>query len=244
MNLSGKIAIVSGASSGIGKEIAKIYRLHGAKVIGFYNSKNILELEEDLKGKIDFYKVDISNTKECEYIYKKIIEKYKKVDILVNCAGITSDALTKNMTEEQFDDVLKVNLKGVWNLTRLVGPQMQKNKEGCIINISSIVGEYGNIGQVNYSATKAGIIGMTKTWAKEFAMNNENVRVNAISPGYTMTNMLKTVPKELIEIYKKQTILGRLAEPSEIANVALFLASELSSYITGTVIEVNGGMRL
>lgn len=243
MEFCGKVVLISGASSGIGKEISKLYKLHGAKVIGLYNSKDILEIEE-LKLNIDFYKVDVRNTKECEYFYKKIIDKYGKIDILINCAGIVSDALTENMTEEQFDNVINVNLKGVWNLTRLVGPQMKKNKYGCIINISSIVGEFGNIGQVNYSASKAGIIGMTKSWAKEFARGNGNVRVNAISPGYTMTEMLKDVPKKLIDKYEEQIILGRLAKPIEIANVALFLGSELSSYITGTVIEVNGGMRL
>ena len=240
MNLSGKVAIVTGASRGIGREIADLFAKNGATVIGFYH---LSEIEDDA-SEIDFMQIDISSSSECENAFESISRKYSKVDILVNCAGVTADALTRKMTEEQFDTVISVNLKGVWNLTRLVGPHMQNNNNGSIINISSIVGEYGNIGQANYAATKAGVIGMTKSWAKEFAMRKGNVRVNAIAPGYTMTDMLKTVPEELLEKFASQTMLGRLAEPIEIANVALFLASDLSSYVTGTTINVNGGMRL
>ena len=148
------------------------------------------------------------------------------------------------MTEDQFDEVIDTNLKGVWNITRLIGPHMQNNHQGSIINISSVVGIYGNIGQANYAASKAGLIGLTKTWAKEFALKEGNVRVNAIAPGYTKTNMLKTVPPELLKKFALQTCLGRLAEPIEIANVCAFLASSMSSYITGAVISVDGGMRL
>lgn len=148
------------------------------------------------------------------------------------------------MTEEQWDFVIDVNLKGVFNLTKLVGPQMQANGGGSIINISSVVGVYGNIGQANYAATKAGVIGLTKTWAKEFAMKGGNVRVNAIAPGYIMTDILKTVPQELLDKFAALTMLGRLGEPQEIANGALFLASDDASYVTGQVIEINGGMRL
>ena len=152
--------------------------------------------------------------------------------------------MTKKMTEEQWDDVINTNLKGVWNLTRLIGPEMQRQGSGSIINISSVVGVYGNIGQANYAATKAGIIGLTKTWAKEFSLKGGNVRVNAVAPGYTMTNMMKTVPENLLEKFREQTMLGRLAEPVEIANAVLFLASDLASYTTGEVLNVNGGMRL
>ena len=148
------------------------------------------------------------------------------------------------MTEEQFDQVVAVNLKGVWNLTRLIGPAMQTQKSGSIINISSVVGIFGNIGQANYAATKAGVIGMTRSWAKEFALKGGNVRVNAVAPGYTMTDMMKTVPENLLEKFREATMLGRLAEPMEIANSVLFLASDLASYITGEVLNVNGGMRL
>ena len=142
------------------------------------------------------------------------------------------------------DAVINVNLKGVFNLTRLFGPKMEENNYGSIINISSVVGVFGNIGQANYAASKAGVIGMTKTWAKEFARKGANVRCNAIAPGYIMTDMLKTVPQELLDKFAKMTMLGRLGQPHEIANAALFLASEEASYVTGQVLEVNGGMRL
>jgi 3-oxoacyl-[acyl-carrier protein] reductase len=148
------------------------------------------------------------------------------------------------MTDEQWDLVIDVNLKGVFNLTRYVGPFMQTKKSGSIINISSIVGEYGNIGQANYAATKAGVLGLTKTWAKEFAMKGGNVRVNAIAPGYTMTDILKTVPQDLLDGFANQTMLGRIGQPHEIAYAALFLASDEASYVTGHTLSVNGGMRL
>ena len=239
MLLKGKTAIVTGASNGIGKAILDVFINNGAKVIGI----DIVDMESDDSG-ISFYKTDISSYSDCERVYNEISQQVKKIDILVNCAGITRDAMTKKMTEEQFDQVIAVNLKGVWNLTRLIGPAMQTQGEGSIINISSVVGVFGNIGQANYAATKAGIIGMTKSWAKEFALKGANVRVNAVAPGYTMTNMMKTVPENLLEKFRATTMLGRLAEPIEIANAVLFLASDLSSYVTGEVLNVNGGMRL
>lgn len=189
-------------------------------------------------------KVDVSSAGDCERVYNEIKDITDRIDILVNCAGITRDAMTRKMSEEQFDQVIAVNLKGVWNLTRLIGPAMQANKTGSIINISSVVGVFGNIGQANYAATKAGVIGMTKSWAKEFALKEGNVRVNAVAPGYTMTNMMKTVPENLLIKFRESTMLGRLAEPIEIANAVLFLASDLASYVTGEVLNVNGGMRL
>ena len=237
--LKNKVAIVTGAAQGIGREIALLYVKNGAVVIGIDFCH-----EDGIEEGIHFVKLDVSNTEECERVCNKLINERGQIDVLVNCAGITRDALTKKMSESQFDDVVAVNLKGVWNMTRVIGPYMQTNKSGSIINISSVVGTFGNIGQANYAATKAGVEGMTKTWAKEFAFRGGNVRVNAIAPGYTMTNMLKTVPPELLERFAGQTMLGRLAEPIEIANVALFLASDMSSYITGTTIHADGGMRL
>ena len=239
MLLKDKIAIVTGANNGIGQAITNLFLENGAKVIGLDITDGVSN-NENLK----LFKVDVSSTADCEKVYEEITALYDHIDILVNCAGITRDAMTRKMSEEQFDQVIAVNLKGVWNLTRLVGPAMQLNQAGSIINISSVVGVFGNIGQANYAATKAGVIGMTKSWAKEFALNGGNVRVNAVAPGYTMTNMMKTVPENLLEKFRGQTMLGRLAEPIEIANTVLFLASDLSSYITGEVINVNGGMRL
>lgn len=237
--LENKIAIVTGAAGGIGKKTIERFIDEGAQVIAVdYLS------QADMPVEVEYLQLDVSKTEECENVFQSITEKYDRIDVLVNCAGITRDALTKKMTEEQFDQVIAVNLKGVWNLTRLVGPYMQKQKQGSIINVSSVVAIYGNIGQANYAATKAGVIGMTRTWAKEFAYKGGNVRVNAIAPGYTMTNMLSTVPQELLDKFAGQTMLGRLGQPEEIANSILYLASDLSSYVTGEVLNVNGGMRL
>ncbi len=163
---------------------------------------------------------------------------------MVNNAGITRDALTAKMTDDQWNLVIDINLKGVFNLTRFVGPMMSAAKSGSIINISSVVGEFGNIGQSNYAATKAGVVAMAKSWAKEFARKGEAVRVNAIAPGYIMTDILKTVPQNLLDGFAKTTMLGRLGQPIEIAKAALFLASDDASYITGHLLSVNGGMRL
>ncbi len=237
--LKEKTAVITGAMNGIGWETAQLFKKNGAVVIGIdYACK-----EKEIDG-IRFFSCDVSDCQACEEVFNEIILEFEHIDILMNCAGITRDALTRKMTEEQFDSVIDVNLKGVWNMTRLIGPHMQTRQGGSIINISSVVGVFGNIGQVNYAATKAGVIGMTKTWAKEFAFRGGNVRVNAIAPGYTMTNMLKTVPQELLDKFAAQTMLGRLGQPIEIANAALFLASDMSSYVTGTTLKVDGGMRL
>lgn len=239
MLLKNKIAVVTGASNGIGRAIADVFLENGARVIGL----DIVEAESWNKN-LTMLKADVSNTADCKRVYQEITSLVDYTDILVNCAGITRDAITYKMTEEQFDQVIAVNLKGVWNLTRLIGPMMQTRCSGSIINISSVVGIFGNIGQANYAATKAGVIGMTKSWAKEFALKGGNVRVNAVAPGYTMTNMMRTVPENLLEKFQNATMLGRLAEPMEIANAVLFLASDLASYVTGEVLNVNGGMRL
>ena len=239
MLLKDKTAVVTGASNGIGKAIVDIFIENGARVIGL----DIVEVDS-WNENLTMLKVNVADTADCERVYAEISKAVDHIDILVNCAGITRDAMPRKMTEEQFDQVIAVNLKGVWNLTRLVGPAMQMRQTGSIINISSVVGVFGNIGQANYAATKAGVIGMTKSWAKEFALKDGNVRVNAVAPGYTMTNMMKTVPENLLEKFRGQTMLGRLAEPEEIANSVLFLASDLASYVTGEVLNVNGGMRL
>ena len=239
MRLQDKIAIVTGGARGLGMAIALLYAKEGAKVVAC-DMEELTYSSPNVEG----YKLNVTNVESCKDLFDYVISTYGKVDILVNNAGITRDALTRKMTDDQWDLVIDVNLKGVFNLTRYVGPSMQANGGGSIINISSVVGEYGNIGQANYAATKAGVIGLTKTWAKEFAMKGGNVRVNAISPGYTMTDILKTVPQELLDGFAKQTMLGRLATPDEIATPALFLASDESSYITGHNLSVNGGMRL
>lgn len=239
MRLENKVAIITGGARGLGQAMADLFAKEGAKVIAA-DMGELTYQNENVEG----YKLNVASAEECKKFFDYVVEKYGRIDILVNNAGITRDSMTRKMTDEQWDLVIDVNLKGVFNLTRYVGPYMQTQKGGSIINISSIVGEYGNIGQANYAATKAGVIGLAKTWAKEFAMKGSNVRVNAIAPGYIMTDILKTVPQELLDGFAKQTMLGRLGQPEEIAKAALFLASDEASYVTGHVLSVNGGMRL
>lgn len=237
--LEGKVAIVTGAARGLGGAMAQLFASEGAKVI----AADMSELTYDVAN-VEFVKLNVTDSANCKALFDHAVSTYGKVDILVNNAGITRDALVQKMTDDMWDAVIDVNLKGVFNLTRLVGPHMMEKGQGSIINISSIVGEYGNIGQTNYAATKAGVIGLSKTWAKEFARKGAKVRVNAIAPGYVMTDILKTVPEELLQKFASMTMLGRLGQPEEVAKAALFLASDDSSYVTGTVLDVNGGMRL
>ena len=237
--LEGKVALVTGGAAGIGAECAKRFAAEGAIVYAGDLRPLTFEAEN-----VHFVSLNVTDTASCQAAVDEIIAANGKIDILVNNAGITRDALIKKMTDEMWDAVISVNLKGVFNITRIVGPAMAEAGYGSIINISSVVGVYGNIGQTNYAATKAGVIGMTKTWAKEFARKGANVRCNAIAPGYCMTDILKTVPQDLLDKFAKMTMLGRLGQPEEIADAALFLASSESSYVTGHVLEVNGGMRL
>lgn len=239
MRLKDKVAIVTGGANGIGKEISLLFADQGAKVIAV----DMAEVEfkhDNVKG----YQLNVTDTETCKNFFDSVIEEFGKIDILVNNAGITRDSMTRKMTDEQWNLVIDVNLKGVFNLVRHIGPQMEVDGGGSIINISSVVGEYGNIGQANYAATKAGLLGLTKTWAKEFARKGVPVRCNAIAPGYIMTDILKTVPEDLLNKFAQLTMLKRLGEPKEIANAALFLASDESSYVTGHTLSVNGGMRL
>ena len=239
MRLQGKTAVVTGGARGLGLAMAKIFASEGAKVIACDMGD-----PQEAPENVEFYKLNITDVEACKKFVDYAVDKYKKIDILVNNAGITKDSMTRKMTDEMWDAVIAVNLKGVFNLTRFIGPHMEDTGGGSIISISSVVGEYGNIGQVNYAASKAGVMGMTKTWAKEFARKGVPVRCNAIAPGYIMTDILKTVPQDLLDKFAAATMLGRLGQPEEIAKAALFLASDDSSYVTGTVLSVNGGMRL
>jgi 3-oxoacyl-[acyl-carrier protein] reductase len=239
MKLKDKVAVVTGGAKGIGAEIAKAFASEGAKVVAVDMGEMTYEMEN-----VSFYKLNITDVEGCQKFFDDMIKEYGKIDILVNNAGITRDAMTRKMTDEMWDAVINVNLKGIFNLVRHIGPQMENIGGGSIINISSVVGVFGNIGQANYSATKAGVIGLTMTWAKEFARKGVPVRVNAIAPGYVMTDILKTVPQELLDQFAQMTMLKRLGQPEEIAKVALFLASDDASYITGQTIQADGGMRL
>ncbi len=239
MKLNGKIAVVTGGAKGIGMEICKAFAREGATVI----AADMGEMSYQMDNVVGM-KLNVTDVPGVQAFYDQVIATYGRIDILVNNAGITKDAMTRKMTDEMWDAVLNVNLKGVFNLTRLVGPQMETIGGGSIINISSVVGVFGNIGQANYAASKAGVIGLTMTWAKEFARKGVPVRCNAIAPGYVMTDILKTVPEELLQSFAKMTMLGRLGQPEEVAKVAAFLACDDASYITGQTINVNGGMRL
>lgn len=239
MNLQNKVVVITGANGGIGRCVVALLKQYGAQIVGTYWSDNT-----DLDSNVKYYKVDVADYEQCANMIEEVIAVYKRIDVLINAAGITQDALVANMTSESFDAVISVNLKGTWNMCQLVGPIMQEAGSGSIINVGSVVGRYGNIGQSNYAASKAGLIGMSKSLAKEFSRKGAAVRVNVISPGYTKTHMLEGVPEELLKKFADMTMLHRLAEPEEIANAIMFLADDMSSYITGTVLEVDGGMRL
>ena len=239
MRLEGKVAVVTGGARGLGSNMCQLFAKEGARVIAV----DLGEMTYQADG-VEYYQLNITDSEGCRKFYEDIMAKYGKIDILVNNAGITRDSMTRKMTDEMWDIVIDVDLKGLFNMTRYIGPQMEEKGSGAIVNISSVVGEYGNIGQANYAAAKAGVIGLTKTWAKEFARKGAAVRVNCIAPGYTMTDMLKTVPQDLLDKFAGMTMLKRLGQPEEIASATLFLVSDEASYVTGQVLAVNGGMRL
>lgn len=245
MSLAGKAALVTGASRGIGREIALELARQGANVaVNFSGSEaKANEVVDEIKalGQEAFaIKCNVSNTEEVSEMVKTVIEQFGRLDILVNNAGITRDNLLMRMKEEEWDDVLNINLKGVFLVTKAVTRQMMKQRVGRIINISSVVGESGNPGQANYVAAKAGVIGLTKTTAKELA--SRNITVNAIAPGFITTDMTDKLPEDVKAEMLKQIPLARLGEPKDIAKAAAFLASDDSAYITGQTLHINGGM--
>ncbi|MCK9536863.1 MAG: 3-oxoacyl-[acyl-carrier-protein] reductase [Bacilli bacterium] len=245
MNLQGKVAIVTGGAVGIGRAISVKLASLGATIIVNYNSStNAAEsLVEELTGKgfkAVGIKADVSDFAASQKLIENAVEKYQRVDILVNNAGINIDTLILRMTEDDFDRVLKVNLKGAWNCSKHVARIMSKNRYGKIINISSVVGIVGNIGQTNYCAAKAGLIGLTKALARELA--KRNVCVNAVAPGFIDTKMTQQLDSRFIEQIINSIPLGKQGLPADVANLVAFLASDLSDYITGQVINVDGGM--
>lgn len=237
--LKNKIALVTGGTSGIGYATAMKLREEGAVV--FACSRHECKFPD---SKILYHYIDVIDAVSCQAAYEDILEMCGRIDILVANAGITKDCLTVKMTDTDFDNVIKTNLKGIFNIVKFVGPHMEMKGGGSIVTVSSIVGEYGNIGQANYAASKAGIIGMSKSWAKEFARKGIPVRVNTVAPGYILTDMVKTVPEHLLSQFAGQTMLKRLGNPEEVAAAISFLCSDAASYITGSVLDVNGGMRL
>ena len=237
MKLDGKVAIVTGGARGIGAAICE--KLAGEGAIVYSCDLGLGEFKHDnILSEI----LNVTDRENVSKVVEKIKEKHGKIDILVNNAGITKDALIQKMTEEAWDAVINVNLKGLFNVTQQVAPIMMANGCGSIVNMSSVVGVYGNIGQTNYVATKAGVIGLTKAWAKEFARKGAKVRTNAIAPGFIKTPMTKDLPEKVIDGMINKTPLGRMGEAEDIAKAALFLASDDSSFVTGQVLGVDGGL--
>ena len=240
-----EVVFVTGGSRGIGKAIALKYAENGYNVVINYVSDktDVDELEKEFKEKGAeslILKADVSKTEEVENVVKQAIENFGKIDVLVNNAGITRDMLLMRMKEEDFDKVIEINLKGTFLVTKAVTPYMMKKRNGRIINLSSVVGVTGNAGQCNYSASKAGIIGFTKSVAKELA--SRNIRANAVAPGFIATDMTSVLSEEVKENINAQIPMKRMGTAEEIANVVYFLGSKESSYITGQVINIDGGM--
>ena len=240
-----KTVFVTGGSRGIGKEVALKFAENGYDVILNYVSDktNVDGLTKELKEKGAeslILKADVSNAEQVEDVVKQAIEKFGKIDVLVNNAGITKDNLLMRMSEEEFDKVLEINLKGTFIVTKAVTKYMMKKRQGAIINLSSVVGVAGNAGQCNYSASKAGIIGFTKSVAKELA--SRNIRANAVAPGFIATDMTDVLPEAVKENIHNQIPLKRMGTAKEVAELIYFLGSDASSYITGQVINIDGGM--
>jgi 3-oxoacyl-[acyl-carrier protein] reductase len=243
MRLKNKVAIITGASSGIGKETAMLFCQEGAKITG--TSRSIEKLEQVWGGneeKMIYVKGDVSNREDMEEVVRKTIDTFGRVDILINNAGITQDALITKMTKEQWNKVLNVDLSGAFNCIQVVAPYMIKQGSGVIINASSVSGIYGNIGQTNYSAAKAGLIGMTKTLSKE--LGRKGIRVNAVAPGFIKTPMTETVPDKIMKMVIERTPLHRMGEPGDVAHAYLYLASDDARFINGEVLHVDGGLIL
>lgn len=240
-----QIAFITGATRGIGKQIAITLAKEGYNIAINYRKENeeLKETKEQIESNnVECLAVqgDVSNFEDTEKMVKQIIEKYGKIDVLVNNAGITKDMLLMRMKKEDFENVIDVNLVGTFNITKNVIPYMMKQKSGRIINISSVVGISGNAGQTNYSASKAGIIGFTKSLAKE--VGSRNILVNAVAPGFIETQMTENLKEEMKQEISKTIPLKRMGKAEDVANVVKFLASPDSSYITGQVINIDGGM--
>jgi len=243
--LAGRVAVITGGAQGLGFAIAEQFIAEGARVLlGDLNIDDTLAAAQALGGSDVARAVacDVTSASEVDRLIAAAVEEFGSVDVMVNNAGITRDATLRKMTEQQFDDVISVHLKGTWNGTRSAAAIMREQGSGAIINMSSISGKVGFVGQTNYSAAKAGIIGLTKAAAKELA--HLGVRVNAIAPGLIRSAMTEAMPQRIWDAKLAEVPMGRAGEPSEVAAVALFLASDLSSYMTGTVLEVTGGRHI
>ncbi|HSX11577.1 MAG TPA: 3-oxoacyl-ACP reductase FabG [Chlamydiales bacterium] len=246
--LKGKVALITGGTAGIGKAIACLYAEHGADVVilgtnqerALAATKEIEACRADPQQKVSSFLVNVSNSKEIDEAIENVLKTHGKIDILVNNAGITRDNLLMKMSEVDWDLVMNVNLKSVYNTCKALARPMMKARGGTIINITSVIGLTGNAGQINYAASKSGMIGFTKSLAKELA--SRNIRANCIAPGYIETQMTEGLPPPVKEAILTKIPMSRIGQPRDIAHAALFLASDLASYITGQVLTVDGGM--
>ena len=252
MRLKDKVCLITGGAAGIGKATAKKFLAEGAIVaICDVNEEVGKAAVDELGGKISFTKVDVTSRESVQDWVDSVVAEHGRVDVLINNAGITRDglfvkykdgAVVSEMSEKDFDLVINVNLKGVFNCAQAVSPQMIAQGGGVILNASSIVGLYGNFGQTNYAATKWGVIGMTKTWARE--LGKHQIRVNAICPGFILTEMVQKMPEKILEGLAAKTPLQRMGVPEDVANLYAWLASDEASFISGTAVSVDGGMTL
>ena len=250
MRLQDRVALITGGSAGIGAATARLFAQEGARVVVCdLNEEAGRQLVAELGDQASFYKVNVVSRQEVQTWVDDVFARYGRIDVLINNAGITRDALlvrvkdgelVKQMPEEDFDLVIAVNLKGVFNCTQAVAPFMIKQGRGAIVSASSVVGVYGNFGQTNYVATKAGVIGMTRVWARE--LGRYGIRVNALAPGFILTEMVAQMPEKVLTMMQERTPLGRLGQPVEVARAYLWLASDEASFVHGAVISVDGGI--
>ncbi len=236
--IEGKVAFVTGGAAGIGRAIVERFAAEGAKMVIACDIAPSEYTQENVTTRI----LNVTDREGVKALVKEVAQEFGGIDILVNNAGITMDAPFVRMSEDQWDNVININLKGVFNVTQAVAPIMTKQKTGSIITLSSVVGVYGNIGQTNYSATKAGVIGMMKTWKKELTRKGAQIRVNCVAPGFIQSPMTDKLSEKAMEDILSGVPLRRMGTKEDVANTILFLASDESSYITGNVIEISGGL--
>lgn len=242
--LKDKVVLITGGARGIGKATAVLAGREGAKIVlaDFDREAGVQTLAELKNSGVEaiFVAVDVTNRQQVEAMVQEAVAAFRRVDVLVNNAGITADGFLTKLPEENWDRVIAVNLKGVFNCGQAAAKVMVEQGSGCILNAASVVGVYGNIGQTNYAATKSGVIGMTKTWAKE--LGPKGIRVNAVAPGFIVTDMTAKVPEKVLRLMEEKTPLRRLGQPEDVAWAYVFLASDAASYITGAVLSVDGGL--
>jgi 3-oxoacyl-[acyl-carrier protein] reductase len=236
--IEGKIALVTGSARGIGRAVVERFAAEGAKMVISCDVVDTTYPESNVKHIL----LNVTDREDIKLKIKQVVEEFGRIDILINNAGITKDGPFVRMSEEQWDAVINVNLKGVFNVTQAVAPHMSRQKSGAIVTLSSIAGLMGNIGQTNYSATKGGVISMSKTWAKELARKGAQIRVNCVAPGFIQTSMTHDLPEKVIEGMLERIPLKRMGTVEDVVNAILFLASDESSFITGETIAVTGGM--